>query len=153
MTLKAILDMAQYYQNQVTAEQEQKEGKLKELKTKVMMVQAYGPQGRGSGQNYGQNYRQAPPVGPPRRQTPLGLDQCAYCKEKGHWHSECPVLAAGGRGRGQVNSNQWTSAPRQQPQQVQAPERNRSGNYFDQQNNQYSMEDWESEETVETHFA
>ena len=39
-----------------------------------------------------------PPVGPPRRgqgtrpgkRSPLEHDQCAYCKEKGHWKNECP---------------------------------------------------------------
>ena len=39
-----------------------------------------------------------PPMGPPRRgqgtrpgkRSPLEHDQCAYCKEKGHWKNECP---------------------------------------------------------------
>lgn len=25
-----------------------------------------------------------------RRRPPLDKDQCAYCKEKGHWAKECP---------------------------------------------------------------
>lgn len=25
-------------------------------------------------------------------QTPLGPNQCAYCKQEGHWKNECPHL-------------------------------------------------------------
>lgn len=55
----------------------------------------------------------ARPVGPPHkprgpipgRRVPLRHDQCAYCKERGHWKNECPirpkkrVTAAGPPGR------------------------------------------------------
>ncbi|KAM5194908.1 uncharacterized protein RBU33_016289 [Hipposideros larvatus] len=30
------------------------------------------------------------PMGGPKRRPGLSLDQCAYCKEKGHWKNECP---------------------------------------------------------------
>ena len=41
----------------------------------------------------------APPVGPPhkarhsdlKRRIPLSHDQCAYCKEKGHWKMSASV--------------------------------------------------------------
>lgn len=28
------------------------------------------------------------------KKTPLDKDQCAYCKEKGHWAKNCPKLKA-----------------------------------------------------------
>ncbi|KAF1469773.1 hypothetical protein FQV08_0004737, partial [Pygoscelis antarcticus] len=27
--------------------------------------------------------------------APLGINQCAYCREKGHWKSDCPQLKTG----------------------------------------------------------
>lgn len=46
-----------------------------------------GPRGRGGGGGGGRGGR-----------SPLGPNQCAYCKEEGHWARECPKKLKG-RGR------------------------------------------------------
>nr|NP_955586.1 p10 NC [Moloney murine leukemia virus]1U6P_A Chain A, Gag polyprotein [Moloney murine leukemia virus]1WWD_A Chain A, Nucleoprotein p10 [Moloney murine leukemia virus]1WWE_A Chain A, Nucleoprotein p10 [Moloney murine leukemia virus]1WWF_A Chain A, Nucleoprotein p10 [Moloney murine leukemia virus]1WWG_A Chain A, Nucleoprotein p10 [Moloney murine leukemia virus]2MQV_A Chain A, Nucleocapsid protein p10 [Murine leukemia virus]2MS0_A Chain A, Nucleocapsid protein p10 [Murine leukemia virus]2MS len=33
-----------------------------------------------------------------RRRSQLDRDQCAYCKEKGHWAKDCPKKPRGPRG-------------------------------------------------------
>ncbi|KAJ1099021.1 hypothetical protein NDU88_004125 [Pleurodeles waltl] len=143
-----ILATAQYYENRDKEEREKQEKKTKELKTKVLLQQAYPPR-------YVQPQFQQPPQFQRLYQKPepfiprplLGPNQCAYCREEGHFKNSCPALlqrngatsasrgrggpqsANRGRGRGVLTQEQRSFVP---------------GNYFDQQNvrsTQYYSED------------
>ncbi|KAJ1136700.1 hypothetical protein NDU88_003115 [Pleurodeles waltl] len=119
-----ILQMAQYYESRYKEELEKNEKSVKELKKKVLLQQAYPqrdttpqqrggpPRGRGRGRGRGAS---APP-----QDRRLNINQCAYCKQDGHWRDTCPLLegrqsmslhrgnAAGnarGRGRGRTDQN------------------------------------------------
>ncbi|XP_058387550.1 uncharacterized protein LOC131398241 [Diceros bicornis minor] len=72
-------------------EREDRRDRRREKKlTKILaaVIKATGPDHRQSG-----NLGNAPRPGSRRRQ-PLDKDQCAYCKERGHWARECPKKRA-----------------------------------------------------------
>ncbi|XP_073063790.1 uncharacterized protein [Primulina eburnea] len=76
-----------------------------------------------------------------RSNTKVSQDECAFCKEKGHWKAQCPLLLSKGKGKPQQQkpqqqqhqpsqntpwkpgnpSNQWTYRPPQSNNAVAAP--------------------------------
>ena len=59
-------------------------GRAKEVASILMAAQQPLTKGRGK------KGEKRPQRGP--RRYPLGQDQCAFCKEKGHWKKDCPKL-------------------------------------------------------------
>ncbi|KAJ1104452.1 hypothetical protein NDU88_001864 [Pleurodeles waltl] len=88
-----ILQMAQYYESRYKEELEKKEKSVKDMKKKVLLQQAYPqrdpfpqlrggpPRGRGRGRGRG--------VSAPPQDRRLNINQCAYCKQDGHWCDTC----------------------------------------------------------------
>ncbi|KAJ1206285.1 hypothetical protein NDU88_001693 [Pleurodeles waltl] len=136
----SLLTMAKYYERQELEVKGSEEKKIKELKTKVMLAQAYGPPFRGSDrggrESYGSSYTR----------SNLSDDQCAYCKKFGHWAADCPALRVQqcSRGRGQMRNRSGYSGPRRSTNdhaRVDANTRGQDGfNTFDRRN-QYQMSD------------
>jgi hypothetical protein len=59
--------------------------------SKVMVADLQAPTSRpsrSSGPSPKQQFTKTP-------RAPLEKDQCAYCKEKGHWKNECPKRKGG----------------------------------------------------------
>ncbi|KAJ1159905.1 hypothetical protein NDU88_000409 [Pleurodeles waltl] len=104
----SLFTMAQYYERQELEAKGSEDKKIKELKTKVMLAQAYGPPFRGSDKggrgSYGSSYTR----------SNLSDDQCAYCKKFGHWAADCPALRVQqcSRGRGQMRNRSGYSGRR-----------------------------------------
>ncbi|KAJ1187866.1 hypothetical protein NDU88_004634 [Pleurodeles waltl] len=105
-----ILQMAQYCESRYKEELEKNEKSVKELKKKVLLQQAYPqrdttpqprggpPRGRGRGRGRGAS---APP-----QDRQLNINQCAYCKQDGHWRDTCPLL----EGRQSMSLNRGNAA-------------------------------------------
>ncbi|KAJ1139556.1 hypothetical protein NDU88_005925 [Pleurodeles waltl] len=137
----SLLTMAQYYEGQELEAKGSEDKKIKELKTKVMLAQAYGPPFRGSDiggrGSYGSSYTR----------SNLSVDQCAYCKKFGHWAADCPALRVQqcSRGRRQMRNRSGYSGPRRSTNdhaRVDANVRGQDGfNTFDRRN-QYQMSNY-----------
>ncbi|XP_078544035.1 uncharacterized protein LOC144829105 [Lissotriton helveticus] len=136
-----ILATAQYYENRDKDEKDKVERKTRDLKTKVLLQQAYPPctnQPQFQQPPQFQRLLQKPEYFAPRFLP--GPNQCAYCREEGHFKHSCPVLlqrangvsdqrgrggfqqAPRGRGRGVFPRNERSFPPQN------------SANCFDRQN-------------------
>jgi hypothetical protein len=68
----------------INRENEEKREADKKMKAKVFLLAA-------TLEKLDPTQQLAPPrKGRPNGRTPLRRDQCAYCKETGHWKNECP---------------------------------------------------------------
>lgn len=59
---------------------------LTQKMAKVLLAQ------EGRAETKGKGNRKTPQG---KKRAPLGKDQCAYCKEEGHWKKDCPKLKGG----------------------------------------------------------
>lgn len=152
-----ILATAQYYENRDKDEKDRADKKTKELKTKVLLQQAYPPRSNQRDYQQPQQYqRNSQRFEYPQQRALIGPNQCSYCKEEGHFKYNCPILLqrmngiSGARGRGVPQAprargrGNFTQNARPFPPQ-------NSMNSFDQQNNasgrttQYYADDYYAE--------
>ena len=105
-----LLTMAVYYENIRNTEKNNKDQKIKDLKTKMLFQQAFPNRGRlpirggfqrGVGRGRGVGRDSSVPA--QQERLDIGYNTCAYCHEEGHWKQNCPALQAlynNNRGRG-----------------------------------------------------
>ncbi|XP_053225254.1 uncharacterized protein LOC128404027 [Podarcis raffonei] len=86
-TLEWMLELAQTTYNQREEEEQKKKEKYQAKKLMALQATAPIPQKRGSARGGGQGR--------------LGRNQCAICRQEGHWKGECPQAHLGGKGRGE----------------------------------------------------
>lgn len=77
-----------------TEDEERKERRQEKNLTRILAAVVVEGRCQGTGRlrqtgNLGDNRRQGPRR-PRKDRPPLEKNQCAYCKEKGHWAQECP---------------------------------------------------------------
>ncbi|XP_053246960.1 uncharacterized protein LOC128415120 [Podarcis raffonei] len=85
--LEWMLEIAQTTYNQREEEAQKKKEKYQAKKLMALQSTTPIPQERGSARGGGRGR--------------LGRNQCAICRQEGHWKRECPQAHSGGRGRGE----------------------------------------------------
>ena len=102
-SLDKMLENAWKVYNNREKVEEEKQRKEK-FKDNNMLAAAIAQEtGRTREQGYRGPRRRRFPSGAPRARIPIEKDQCAYCKQKGHWKRECP----------QLNQQSFEEMPRQ----------------------------------------